>query len=70
MPSSRLPDQIATRIEELIVSRRLTAGDRLPAERKLAEELQVSRSSLREGIQRLASRGLMAFTHTAQHPRP
>lgn len=59
MPSSRLPDQIATRIEELIVSRRLTAGDRLPAERKLAEELQVSRSSLREGIQRLASRGLL-----------
>lgn len=59
MPSPRLPDQIADRLEYIIAARRLQAGDRLPAERKLAEELQVSRSSLREGIQRLASRGIL-----------
>ncbi|WEF24701.1 transcriptional regulator LldR [Paracoccus sp. S3-43] len=59
MPSTRLPDQIADKLEQIIAARRLKAGDRLPAERKLAEDLQVSRSSLREGIQRLASRGVL-----------
>lgn len=59
MSPSRLPDQIADKLEQIIADRRLKAGDRLPAERKLAEDLQVSRSSLREGIQRLASRGIL-----------
>lgn len=56
---ARLADRIAVRLERLIVSQGLVPGDRLPAERPLAEALQVSRSSLREGIQRLASRGIL-----------
>ncbi len=75
MPSTRLPDQIADKLEQIIAARGLKAGDRLPAERKLAEELQVSRSSLREGIQRLASRGILASrvgggTYVAGGPQP
>lgn len=52
-----LPDQIAEQLEIMINTRGLMPGDRLPAERKLAEEMQVSRSSLREAIQKLASHG-------------
>lgn len=55
----RLADQIADKLGAIISARGLKVGDRLPAERKLSEELQVSRSSLREGIQRLASRGIL-----------
>lgn len=73
MPFPRLPDQIADKIEQIIAGRRMKPGDRLPAERKLAEELQVSRSSLREGIQRLASRGVLVSrvgggTYVAETP--
>ncbi|MFT4013696.1 MAG: transcriptional regulator LldR [Paracoccus sp. (in: a-proteobacteria)] len=59
MPATRLADQIAEKLEQMIAARGLGPGDRLPAERRLAEDLLVSRSSLREGIQRLASRGIL-----------
>lgn len=57
MKTVRLSDSIAEQIEVLISARGLKAGDRLPAERQLAQELNVSRSSLREAIQQLASKG-------------
>lgn len=41
-------DHLASRIQALIAQRQLAPGSRLPAERKLAQELTVSRSSLRE----------------------
>lgn len=44
-------------IEALIKARRLEPGARLPAERVLAVELNVSRPTLREAIRHLASRG-------------
>lgn len=44
-------------IEALIVARGLQPGARLPAERALAAELNVSRPKLREAIRHLASRG-------------
>ncbi len=37
----------------------LQAGERLPAERKLAEQFGVSRPSLREAIQKLVAKGLL-----------
>ncbi|CAA6816551.1 MAG: Lactate-responsive regulator LldR in Enterobacteria, GntR family [uncultured Thiotrichaceae bacterium] len=37
----------------------MQAGDRFPAERKLAEQLEVSRPSLREAIQMLSSKGML-----------
>ncbi len=63
MKIERLSDRIAQRIEDMIVDGTLEPGGRLPAERQLAERLGVSRPSLREAIQMLASRGLL---HTRQ----
>lgn len=46
-------DVATARIRELIASGRLSAGQRLPSEPKLAAELGLSRSSLREAIRGL-----------------
>ncbi len=55
----RLSDTVARQLEQRILEGALKAGDRLPAERELALSLGVSRPSLREAIQKLASRGLL-----------
>ncbi|HEX2071242.1 MAG TPA: FCD domain-containing protein [Thermoleophilaceae bacterium] len=52
-------DRAASGIRALIVSREYEAGDRLPAERDLAEQLGLSRPALREGIRRLRSGGVL-----------
>ena len=48
-----LPGAVAERIQVGILGGRLRAGDRLPPERELAEELGVNRSSLREALKKL-----------------
>ncbi len=55
----RLADQLAERVRALINERKLEAGMRLPAERQLASEMGVSRSSIREAIQKLISEGVL-----------
>jgi GntR family transcriptional repressor for pyruvate dehydrogenase complex len=55
----RLSDDIVERIEAMLVEGSLKAGERLPAERVLAERFGVSRPSLREAIQKLAARGVL-----------
>ncbi|MFV0371979.1 MAG: FadR/GntR family transcriptional regulator [Azonexus sp.] len=55
----RISDAVATTLEQRILEGSLKPGDRLPAERELAAELGVSRPSLREAIQKLASKGLL-----------
>ena len=55
----RIAEQIAVKLEEMISRENMKPDDRLPAERKLAEQLGVSRPSLREAIQMLTSRGLL-----------
>ena len=59
----RLSDDIIARIETLILEGSFRAGERLPAERALAEEFGVSRPSLREAIQKLVARGLLISRH-------
>lgn len=59
----RLADDIVERIETLILEGTLKPGERLPAERTLAEEFGVSRPSLREALQKLAARGLLTSRH-------
>lgn len=56
----RVPDALAAQLEARILDGRLRPGDRLPAERALAQELGVSRPMLREAILKLASKGLVA----------
>lgn len=55
----RLSDHIVAQIETLILEGTLKAGERLPAERALAEQFGVSRPSLREAIQKLVAKGLL-----------
>ena len=55
----RLSDDIVVQLEALILEGSLKAGERLPAERVLAERFGVSRPSLREAIQKLAAKGLL-----------
>jgi GntR family transcriptional repressor for pyruvate dehydrogenase complex len=55
----RLSDDIVAKLEGMILEGTLKAGERLPAERALAEQFGVSRPSLREAIQKLAAKGLL-----------
>jgi GntR family transcriptional repressor for pyruvate dehydrogenase complex len=52
-------DRAANGIRSLIVSGEYGPGDRLPPERELAQELDVSRTALREGIRRLRTGGVL-----------
>ncbi|AYC31631.1 FCD domain-containing protein [Pseudomonas cavernae] len=55
----RLSDDIVARLESMILEGTLKPGERLPAERALAEQFGVSRPSLREAIQKLAAKGML-----------
>jgi GntR family transcriptional repressor for pyruvate dehydrogenase complex len=57
--SHRVFEQIATQIEERILNGELRSGDRLPTERELAEQFQVSRTAVREAMKILAQKGLV-----------
>lgn len=54
---------VVERIEHLILSQQLAPGDRLPAERELCSQLNVSRSVVREAIGRLQSLGRLVSQH-------
>ncbi len=51
--------QIEEELTERIRSGLLRPGDRIPPERELAEQLQVSRMTVRQALGRLADRGLL-----------
>jgi len=52
-------DKIIRQIRSLITSGQLNPGDRLPAERKLAEKFAVGRSVVRDAIQKLEFYGIV-----------
>ncbi len=59
-------DLVASKIAALIASGLLKVGDELPSERDLANALQVSRETVRGGIQILSAKGLLAVVHGAR----
>lgn len=56
----KLSTAVTRQIEKLILRGILRPGERLPAERELAERLGVSRPSLRESVAELQGKGLLA----------
>ena len=57
--ANALPVKIADQLTEMISKHRFQPGDKLPNELELAEELQVSRTTLREALRILSTRGLV-----------
>lgn len=55
----RLYESVIEQIMDLIENNELKPGDKLPSERELAENLSISRGSLREAFRVLESRGLI-----------
>ena len=66
LPEAGLPDRkpvprgVVEHIQRLILRGGLKAGDRLPSQRELADQLGVSRPSLREGLTVLETMGLVS----------
>jgi GntR family transcriptional repressor for pyruvate dehydrogenase complex len=59
---SRTYEVILRRIEQQLGSGQLAVGDRIPAERTLAEQLGVSRPSVREAVKVLEALGVLEVT--------
>ncbi|MEW6989290.1 pyruvate dehydrogenase complex transcriptional repressor PdhR [Colwelliaceae bacterium 6441] len=56
---AKLSDVILSQLEGMILEGSLQAGQKLPPERELAKQFDVSRPSLREAIQKLEVKGLV-----------
>jgi DNA-binding FadR family transcriptional regulator len=64
-----LAASVAKVLKRYIVLERLAPGDRLPAERRLAEALNVSRTVLREALSQLIGEGIVERAPRALHVR-
>ncbi|MDF1606803.1 FCD domain-containing protein [Hoeflea sp. YIM 152468] len=60
---SRTADEVVHQIEVLVLEGILRVGDRLPGERELAKQFDVSRPILREALKVLEGRGLLHTQH-------
>jgi DNA-binding FadR family transcriptional regulator len=61
-PTSTLSGQIHAQLRAGILSGRYAAGDALPSERRLSEELETSRHAVREALKRLQQAGLVSIS--------
>lgn len=55
-----IKDIIVKQVEEAILNRKYSPGDKLPTETELGKQFGVSRTSVREAIQILSARGLIS----------
>ncbi len=60
---SRTADEVVEQIESLILEGVLRTGDRLPGERELSRQFEVSRPILRDALKALEARGLLVTRH-------
>ena len=59
----RVAEKIASQLKKAITDGTFRVGDRLPSERDLAEQMGVSRPSVREAIQQLELLGMLESVH-------
>jgi GntR family transcriptional regulator, transcriptional repressor for pyruvate dehydrogenase complex len=59
LTTARLYEQVVEQLETLIVEGHLIPGDRLPAERELCDQFEVSRTVIREAVKSLQEKGLV-----------
>ena len=57
--NSNFQKEIISKIRDLIILKNLEPGDKLPSERMLSDKFEVSRSNVREAIQKLEFYGLL-----------
>lgn len=57
--ADKVADLVVDQVEKLIINGILSAEQKLPAERELAEQFNISRPKLREALQTLEQRGLV-----------
>lgn len=67
MKTQRLSDQVASQLERRIAEGVYQAGSLLPPERSLATEMEVSRPTLREALNKLAVKGLLESRQGGGH---
>ena len=58
-PGDRISDRVAGTLLDMISRGQLTPGQRLPGERQLAEQMNVSRVSVRAALQKLKTQGFL-----------
>jgi len=59
----KLSEQVERELKALIFGNKLRAGEKLPSEEELAEQLQVGRRSVREALQSLQTMGFIEIKH-------
>lgn len=59
----KLSDEVFDRLRVLMESGELRVGDEMPSERELMDRFGVGRPAIREALQALASKGLIAISH-------
>ena len=59
LPRTKIRDQAAEQIKEMIAAEKLRPGDRLPNETELAESFGISRLSVREATKALEYLGIV-----------
>ncbi|RXT07140.1 FadR/GntR family transcriptional regulator [Ammoniphilus sp. CFH 90114] len=64
--SQRIVDTIFNQIMDMIIQQKLKSGDKLPPERIIAEEMQCSRSAVREALKMLEHSGVVQTIQGAQ----
>ncbi len=60
---SNITDQVANELSASIHSRKFKPGDQLPSVEKLASDMGVGRSTVREGLRLLQAKGLLEIIH-------
>ena len=57
--NTKVYEKVIEQVKDLVKSGELKSGDKLPPERDLSEQLQVSRTSIREALRALEMLGLV-----------